>query len=725
MQSVRTVVRTLIAVFLALAGPVLAAPAVRAYAQEIQQSSQTNAASSRQLTISIDGMSPNFATPASTIKVSGTLTNHTGSAMAGIVVQLLTSPYPFNTRSSMDSFAGGGSYGYLLPEGTGYSLNGNGTLPNGATAAWTISFSAAQAGYSAFGVYPIEVQATSSVSSYQAADHTFVPFWPANERPKQLRTAWIWPLIDQPQQGACPQTLATNSLAGSFGSGRLGTLLDVGQQWARQDNLTWAVDPALLSDANVMTRKYFVGGDAVCDERTLRQASTAARDWLSSLRTETAGEEMFFTPYADADVSALVHAGLDATLKTAYRVGKSVAAEMLPHAFGKTKTVTGDGAAAAIAWPAGGAADASVLTSLASDGGVNTVVLNSGELPSIDGPQFDDALGATTTGVGTRMNVLLADSKLTTILGSASAGSPAGAQFAAEQDFLAQTAMIAAEAPNEQRSIVIAPPRHWDPSAAEAGALLSLTYTAPWLHKVDLSSLAADAGRLPARETLPGDQVSKAELSDGYLGRVGAVSVSAALYKDLLYQPGAEVLQSIDAAVAATTSAAWRGADSASGQLALTKLTDYLSDNERKVQLVTGKKFLLAGTSGFAPVSVTNLGQLPIQVKVEVVPAGSALSVGKFASVLTVQGGKTNTVKIPVNSTAIGTTTMQLQLVTVKDGLPLGTAQSLSVEVTRYGRALLVLIAAALGVLVLTSVARWLRRRQHGGRAKGRSGGTG
>jgi hypothetical protein len=724
MQGVRTVVRTLIAVFLALAGPVLAAPAVRAYAQEVQQSSQTNAASSHQLTVSIDGMSPNFATPASTIKVSGTLTNHTGSAVAGIVVQLLTSPYPFNTRSSMDSFAGGGSYGYLLPEGTGYSLNG--TLPNGATAAWTVSFSAAQAGYSAFGVYPIEVQATSSVSSYQATDHTFLPFWPASERPKQLDTAWIWPLIDQPQQGACSETLATNSLAGSLGTGgRLGRLLTIGQQWAQADRLTWAIDPALLSDASVMTRKYKVGGNAVCIGGAHKPASAAAAQWLDSLRHGAAGDEMFLTPYADTDVSALAHAGLDATLKAAYRVGKSVAAKILPGTFGKTKTATGDGAAAAIAWPTGGAADASVLTSLASDGGINTVILNSGELPSIDGPQFDDALGATTTGVGTRMNVLLADSKLTTILGSASAGSPAGAQFAAEQEFLAQTAMIAAEAPNEQRSIVIAPPRHWNPSAAEAGTLLSLTYTAPWLHKVNLSSLAADAGRLPARETLPGDQVSKTELSNGYLDQVSAVSASATLYKDLLYQPSAEVLQSIDAAVAATTSAAWRGTDSASGRLALTKLTDYLNDNERKVQLITGKKFLLAGTSGFAPVSVTNLGQLPVQVKVEVVPAGSALSVGKFASVLTVQGGKTGTVKIPVNSTAIGTTTMQLQLVTVKDGLPLGTAQSLSVEVTRYGRALLVLIAAALGVLVLASAARWLRRRQHGGRAKGRSGGTG
>jgi hypothetical protein len=65
-----------------------------------------------------------------------------------------------------------------------------------------------------------------------------------------------------------------------------------------------------------------------------------------------------------------------------------------------------------------------------------------------------------------------------------------------------------------------------------------------------------------------------------------------------------------------------------------------------------------------------------------------------------------------------------------KDGSPLTwTSQSLSVQATRYGRALLILIAAALGVLVLTAVARWIRRWRNDGRnsakADGRSGGRG
>ena len=714
----RTVVRTLIAVFLATAAPVLAAPAVRAHAQEVQQQSfRTNSAGSRQLTISVDGVSPSYATPTATITVRGTVTNDTGSPVTGVQVQLLSSSLYFGTRSAMDSYAAGhDTLLNLAPEGTAVTLPG--TLHSGRTARWSASFPAASAGYPQFGVYPLAAQAESAVGSPLAISRTLLPYWPGSGAAKPLSVAWIWPLIDAPQQGMCGATLATNSLAGSLAAGgRLGTLLDVGQQWAAQDDLTWAVDPALLSDVKVMTGKYGVGGSSTCTDRQYEPASVAAAQWLSLLSDSTATEPMFFTPYADADVAALTRAGLEQNTRTAYRLGQSVAATILSRS-----------SSAPVAWPADGAANASTLTSLAHDGGASTVVLNSGQLPSSDG-QYDNALNATTAGDGTTMGVLLADSGITGVLGSASATSSAGAQFASAQDFLADTAMILAEAPNLQRSVVIAPPRHWDPSAAEAGALLSMTYSAPWLHKTDLSSLATAAGRLSAKAKAPAGTPSGA-LSAGYTDQIAAVDASAALYKDLLYQPGPNVLNSVDAAVAATTSAAWRGRGAPAGQQVLNNVRGNLGKKEQAVTIITGKKILLAGTSGTTPVSVQNLLPVAVQVRVVATPSdASQLSVGKFVDLLQVPSKKTGTVRVPLHSSAITTTTMQLQLQT-EDGSPLTwTSQSLSVQATRYGRALLVLIAAALGVLVLTSMARWIRRWLNDGRnnakADGRSGGTG
>jgi hypothetical protein len=260
--------------------------------------------------------------------------------------------------------------------------------------------------------------------------------------------------------------------------------------------------------------------------------------------------------------------------------------------------------------------------------------------------------------------------------------------------------------------------------------LLSLTSAAPWLRPVGLSSLAAAAAHIASRQALPGSRISRAELSADFLRQVSEVDSSASLYKELLYRPSPSLTDSLDAAVTATTSTAWRGPGVADGLGALGKLANYLSDAEQKVQIITGKKILLGGASGATPVSVQNLLALPVQVRVvATVSADSQLTVGKFDNLLLVPPMKTGTVRMPVHSTAIGTTTMQLQLET-KNGSPLTwTAQSLSVQATRYGRTLLVIIVAALGVLVLTSVARWVRQWLRDGKAddrtEGRSGGAG
>jgi hypothetical protein len=148
MRSVRSVVRSLIAVLLALSCVVLVAVTVQASVQgaRVQKQSEgqqraegTHAAYPRSLTISITGVSPRFArSTTTTVTVSGTLSNHTGSAISGIHVQLEWYPSAFETRSAMDAFASGGPANLqggqvsLQQVGTPYQLQR--ALANGATA---------------------------------------------------------------------------------------------------------------------------------------------------------------------------------------------------------------------------------------------------------------------------------------------------------------------------------------------------------------------------------------------------------------------------------------------------------------------------------------------------------------------------------------------------------------------------------------------------------------
>jgi hypothetical protein len=720
MQTVRCLVRALsapgavVAVLLAVPCLVLAAPAVQASASDIQhQSPGTNVADTRGIAISITGMTPQIATPTATVRVTGTLANHTGSTVSGITVQAQTSTAWFTGRAEMTSFERSGSYPDQIQAAGSPEVTG--TVRNGATVRWSASFPASTF-YDRFGVFPVQVKAIEPRGGYTATARTFLPYWlggSAGSLPQQLQVAWIWPLVDSPQQGACSGTLATSGLAGSVASGgRLSTLLGAGATWAQDDQLTWDIDPALLSDVSVMTSPYHTGGKATCSARLAQKASPAASAWLSKLRTSTAGQPAFLTPYANVDVAALSHAGLDASIRTAYQLGETVAGQVLPGTFGSNGSGTGDGAVLKAAWPAGGLADAGVVTSLANDGGVGTVVLSSDELPSSTSA-YDDALGRTTSGIGTSVSVLRADSGITSLLGSASPTATETGEFGFVQDFLAETAMISSEAPNLARSLVIAPPASWDPSPAEAAALLSISHGgAPWLRSVPLSALATDSAKLPSTP-LPAKQVSGAELSATYLDHVREVQASAALFTNLLYQPPAPVVTSLQAAVAVTTSVAWRGSGSPGGWLAISQLYRYLYDSERKVQIIPGKKLFLAGTSGKTFVSVRNLLDLPVQVRVvATTPPGSQLVVGPFTSAFIVEARKTNSVPMPVQSTTIGTSTVQLKLVT-EDGAPLTwTAQLVSVEVTRFGRSLLIIIGGALGVLVLTSVFRLRRKRK-------------
>jgi hypothetical protein len=733
MQTVRSALRAfgaLIAVSLAASVPLLSGASVaRASAGEVQQQSpRSGAAAAHTLAISITGMTPTTAGPDSTVTVRGTLTNRTGAPVSGISVWASTSTqgflYPAQMTDFTDSLAAGTSPLPLQPAGEQYSVPDS--VPKGATVRWAVSFPAGFY-YGQFGVFPVQVQAVAAGTTDTAAARTFLPFWPggaAATQPKGLQVAWVWPLIDTPQQGACSHTLATSALAGSVASGgRLSTLLDAGAAWSQTDDLTWAIDPALLSDVSVMTRPYFTHGNAVCSERFRERPSPAAANWLAKLGTSVAGQSAFLTPYANVDVAALSHAGLDRNIGTAYRLGATVAGQILPNTFGENGTGTGDGSLLKAAWPADGRADAGVLTSLAEAGGISTAVLSDGELSSGSGGG-EDALAKTVNGVGTNMSLLLANSRITSLLGTASATLTPSRQFALTQDFLAQTAMIAAESPGTERALVVAPPTGWDPSPAEANALLAITHGAgaPWLHPTGLSTLAAAAAKLPSTTRVPPKQVSGADLKDNYLDQLNGVQSSVSVFKDLLYKPSPAQLNSLDGALAATQSSAWRGRGSPGGWLAMTLLDRYVSESEKKVQMIASKKILLAGQSGETPVSVRNdLGQ-PIQVQVRAIaPPGSQLQVGDFNALLTVQAGKTNTTRIPVHSATIGTATVQLQLAT-QDGSPLtwqGTSQPLSVEVTRFGRSLLLIIGGALGILVLTSAYRLRRKRLAGARNGG------
>ena len=566
-------------------------------------------------------------------------------------------------------------------------------------------------------MYPVTAQLQDLAGDVFSSQQTLLPFWPASRAAaglaRPLQISWLWPLIDQPHHQACA-ALTSNGLAPALNSGgRLSALLNAGASHADAD-LTWIIDPALLGDVATMARPYQVGGQPNCTGAPAKPALPAAASWLAALRKVTADQPTVLTPYADVDMTALVHQGLTGDLATAYRTGDAVADGVLHGKVGHD-----------IAWPAGGTADLSVLTNLATAEHVGTVVLNSSEMKPLDAAtvfQPDDAV-ASLRVAGLPMNVLLSDNTLTGVLkaGDTSSGTlPKSTEFAVRQRFLAETAMIAAEAPDSVRTIVVAPPANWSPSETLASALLGETSTAPWLAPAPLGSLSSspDTQRTVPRQPPPASKASPGELSRGYLNQVRARGAQLGVYKSMLYQPGVPYTQSLDEALLATESAAWRGSGMQRGAALVDGLSDYVTSAEKKVTIITSDQVPMGGSAGQVPVSIQN-GLLLQAIRVRVVASvdnspgrTSQLTVGRV-KVVTIPPKQTATVRLSVSSAPQGSTFINLTLTSANGtALPFG-GKPLTVVSTRYGRAILFLIGAAIGVLVLTSAYRGVRRWLH------------
>ena len=337
------------AALLAVVATVTAVPALGQQTAS-EQAGSRGQTSGTGISVVIDQVSPQYASPGSTVTVTGTVTNRSGGPQQNLAIQLLSSATPLGSRNDMAEYAAG-TFSADTAEGAPVVISG--TLQEGATTQWSASFPVAAARRTAFGVYPLAAAVESAFLGQLAFDRTFLPFWPgtsASGLSQRLKIAWIWPLIDKPHQAVCPATLTDDSLATSLATGgRLGTLLAVGSQYASSADLTWAIDPALLSDAKVMSGSYTTGATSDCSACTKEPASAAAKQWLTTLRTDTSSQQAFITPYADVDVAALTHQGLDTDMESAYKQGRSVANDILNRSFGSAATGTTDATAQGMA----------------------------------------------------------------------------------------------------------------------------------------------------------------------------------------------------------------------------------------------------------------------------------------------------------------------------------------------------------------------------------------
>ncbi|WP_182882543.1 MULTISPECIES: DUF6049 family protein [unclassified Microbispora] len=582
-------------------------------------------------------------------------------------------------------------------------------------------------GMSRPGVYPLAIEVTDAATGQRIAiERTFLTYAPKGEQIPKVKLALALPLVDRPHR-ADDATFMDDDLSASLASGRLAALLQTAQDTG--DKVTWFVDPALLDDVRVLSS----GARIVRGVR--KEADRAAGQWLNGLRGALTGKPVVATPYADPDMTALVHHGLDKQAAAAVQRGAALASEVLGREIHGTT-----------AWPAGGRIDRDTLDELAISG-VTSVLLSADALPvraaAQDDPTAITPTPLTSDGAATLYSVadkpltaLLADPTLSEVLGG-NVSAP-GAALLARQRFLAETAMIAFERQNGQPAqpgrsgqpnrtgqdgpdgsaktpsptVVAVPGSHlWTPDPAFVSGLLQAASSAPWLSMTSLDSVKPGRDGAPRGDLTYTERDRESELGRSHLATVRKLERKA----EAVATVTAEHTDVFHAAILRLTSASWRGDAKRAASFAQ-RVKETIDQRITGVSVLDSPRSV-AGSNGQVPVSVANNLDQDIEIRIRVTSGSkSRLAIdaddGTYVTQPTrVLAGRSQLVNVPVIVRGGGgEASISVQLLTDGD-VKYGNAVRVVVRATGYTGIAVVIVGAALVIMLAAVVMRVLRRR--------------
>jgi Family of unknown function (DUF6049) len=658
-----------------------------------------------QVGLALTAVSPKPLKANSTLDIRGTAQNRSGHAIGGLTVRLRYGRQPITSRSQLDQYAGMTANQLPVP---GQAR----PIPQAAAAGghqdWRFKVSVKAlrliAPGATPGVYPVGVEVLNSAQQVVGGVTTFVTFMPKQTHFKPVAVGWVLPLADQ-QHRAGDSVFLDDRLAGELGgTGRLNDLVDAAAANPKTP-VTWAIDPALLDDVQVMAQHdyHVLTPGAKTSSKTVKK-SAAAGTWLTALRNAAKGDHRYFTlPYADPDAVALARNKTTGPIATAFD----------PRNTRIASDVLGRAPDAHYAWPPYGVAGPDTLNALARyglKGGGSFLMsdLQFGDLPAGEAANATSAIQ--TAHQGTR-KTLIYDSGLNDVV-SANSRAPGGTVLT-EQRFLAETAVIAGEAPNVQRTLVVAPDRNWNPAPGLAGDLLKFTKGATWLRATGLDKIE----RLPAqpRELRAyNDEYQKYELGAAYLDQVAAIARRAARFRAIMTEP---IGISYERALLRVQSASWRTSPTRARK-ARVELSDELDHEMARVRIVTTKnrRANMAGSSGKLPVTVKNtLHGQSVRVRLVATSVNTAkLQLGRLdkgEDVIDLRPGEQVQRWFPAQAAGNGNFDVRLELRDPGSGKVFSGA-TITVRTTGYGRLSLLITGGGLAVLFVGVGVRAIRARR-------------
>ncbi|GAA0423405.1 DUF6049 family protein [Streptomyces luteireticuli] len=676
---------------------------------------RAEAGGSRTVGVSIDTLTPGAPTQNDKITISGTVTNKSRATVTDGHVGLRVGPL-LSTRSEIDDIGDRTSFS---PGTDGAELSGHtqkiGKLQPGVSREFSLTLPAKDLNLDRDGVYQLGVSLSGQTAEqpYERVlgiRRTLLPWQPSGTDGKKTKLTFLWPLIsstrltgrtesDQQQTPVFPNDDLAAELAPG---GRLQQLVSLGKNLP----VTWVIDPDLLATVEAMTKRYQIAGPD--GENTPGQGQAVAKQWLGQLQAAVNGHQVVALPFADPDLASLAHRGKNVPGTLGHLQSATELAATTVDTILQVKPRTD------FAWPVDGAIDPSIVD-VATSAGARNIIARSDSLREPDGSPYAPTAARQIGGGNT---AVVADARLSTAFEGDL--TRAGDASLAVQRFLAQSLMVNKQAPENERSIVVAPQRLPTTSQAQAmAAALGGLSDGRWTQPLALEDAAKAKPDPSANRHVPGsgaypDSLRSQELSAEAFTTIYRTQKSLDGFKVILTSPERVVIP-FGSAIMREMSTSWRG-DAAGAADFREEVASNLTTLTQQVKLVEKSDATLSGRSATIPVTVKNgllQGVTGLKLRLESTQP-NRLKVESEQPVK-IEGGHSQSVKFETRAYANGPVRLKAQLYTA-DNQPVGDAVEFTVHVTSVTLMVLLVIAGGVFLLVLAGLRIYLKRKRSGGR---------
>jgi hypothetical protein len=668
--------------------------------------------------IALTSQAPAVVAPDTTLVIKGTVTNTGPTALQNAVIRLLVHHAPLGTRDAVAAWSSGGIDdvgGRILGATADLSV----TLQPGATSRFTIKAPASRLGlFMPFASIGITLEVLGDDGSAEGTHRVGLLrsylTWQQAAAYTPLKISWLLPVTGGPSSptGGPPDqaTLASAIVDGS----RFRDLVTAINAAPKGAAVSVAVDPAFVSDLRAGATPTGAGKAAAPASSPTSTSSPTATGapstpaeelvagYLSALRTAVTGRRLVQLPYGDPDLVGVVDGRGASLLTAAQTAAGSGETSILAKELG-AKPIDD------VAWPAGGWADPTTI-STAPRVGINTLVLAASSRP----PTLEQSTTPTAvTPLTSDTNAVLFDDLLSTLLGRTNSAPTAVLNV---QRFLAETLATVYERPDRPRILLVAAPRTFDPDPATVQRFFAAVRAAQWIQPATLSQLRNARGQATVsdRQALPVPGATRrTQLSTSQVTAVRDVRGEAAQLAAVLSDDSALRQTRVDALRLVST--VWRGRVGTAA-LRAKALKASLTALAAKVRILPLSNLNFLASDGNLTLSVANeLGQEVKGVRVVVQPGNGRLVVVKQAPPITVEADRRTTIKVHVHAVAGGMVPVTARILT-PDGLQMGKTVTVQVHVRPTDTWAFWVLGVAAGLTFVIGLVRTLRR----GRARPR-----